>query len=209
MVTQILANFASGNELLPEGTKPLFEPTLTSHEILWHSPKDNYFTMTPSKNMRPDGLTSSAATLTLGPEIGPLGHIIKIHLSIPNEHVKQEWYKTISGPKMTWKLGLWGQYSTHVPLKVAQIDICNGKPVEFFFFKSPKTRISTYLGAQSDPKIGPLSPMFSTPLKVLNNEHVKQYWHETSENFWRKWPKTGILTQRLQNWASKTHIVHI
>ena len=26
------------------------------------------------------------------------------------------------------------------------------------------------------------------------NEHVKQYWCETSENFLRKWPKSRILT---------------
>ena len=90
MVTQIWVKFASGNGLLSVGTKPLSEPILISHEILWHSPEDDYFTMTPNKNTRPDGLTSSTATLTLGPEIGLLGHIIKIHLSITNEHVKQE-----------------------------------------------------------------------------------------------------------------------
>ena len=30
--------------------------------------------------------------------------------------------------------------------------------------------------------------------KSTSNEHVKQYWYETSENFQRKWPKTEILT---------------
>ena len=35
------------------------------------------------KNKRPDGLTSSAATLTPGPEIGPLGHIIEMHIKLP------------------------------------------------------------------------------------------------------------------------------
>ena len=35
------------------------------------------------KNKRPGGLTTSAATLTLGPEIGSLGHIVKMHLKVP------------------------------------------------------------------------------------------------------------------------------
>ena len=33
-------------------------------------------------NKRPHGLTSSAATLTLGPEIRHLGHIIEIHIKV-------------------------------------------------------------------------------------------------------------------------------
>ena len=32
---------------------------------------------------RPDGLTGSIANLTLGPEIGPLGHIIEIQIKVP------------------------------------------------------------------------------------------------------------------------------
>ena len=41
------------------------------------------------ENKRPDGLTSFATTLTPGPEIGPLGHIIEIHLKCTsNERVK-------------------------------------------------------------------------------------------------------------------------
>ena len=55
-----------------------------------------------------------------------------------------------------------------------------------FLRKWPETRIFTYSGAQSNPKIGPLRPISSTHLKVL----VKQYWGKLSENCWRKLPKT-------------------
>ena len=37
-------------------------------------------------NKRPAHLTSSAATLTLDPEIQPLGHIIEIHIGMLNKH---------------------------------------------------------------------------------------------------------------------------
>ena len=36
----------------------------------------------PDKNKRPDGLTSSAANLTLCPEIEPLVHIVEIQLKV-------------------------------------------------------------------------------------------------------------------------------
>ena len=101
---------------------------------------------------------------------------------------------------MTWKLGLWAQYSTHVPLKVAQIDICNGKPVEFFFFLNhQRPEFQPIWGAQSDPKIGPLSPMFSTPLKVL----TMSMWSNTD----MKPVKTfGENDQRLEFWLSGSKI---
>ena len=107
-----------------------------------------------------------------------------------------------------------------------------------------KSWIMIYSAAQNDPEIGPLGPIFNTPLKVPQidmytktdtkpvekfwenyerpefllimgpkwsknwaseahnlhtskstcNEHVKQYWCETSENFLRKWPNTINLT---------------
>ena len=55
------------------------------------------------KAKRPDSLTGSTATLTLGPEIRPSGHIIVKHLKVPhNSYVKQEWCKA------SWNLlGKW------------------------------------------------------------------------------------------------------
>ena len=52
------------------------------------------------------------------------------------------------------------------------------------------------------------------PHKSTCNDHVKQYWCETSENFLRNWPKTRIMTPlKAQNlphkWASEAHIAHI
>ena len=46
MATQIWANIGSSNGLLPDGTKPLPEPTLTygliTKGILWHSPESSF-----------------------------------------------------------------------------------------------------------------------------------------------------------------------
>ena len=69
---------------------------------------------------------------------------------------------------MVKKLGLWGQYSTHLK-KVAQWHIHQDwtETSGAFLRKWPKIRIFTYFGAQSSPEIGPLRPIFSTHLKVL------------------------------------------
>ena len=66
--------------------------------------------------------------------------------------------------------------------------------IENFLRIWPKTGILTCLGPQNRPKIGPLRPIFRTPLKSTCNVHVKQYWCETSENFLIKWPWTRILS---------------
>ena len=39
MASQNLVNIGSGDGLLPDGTKPLPEPMLSSIEVLWHTPK--------------------------------------------------------------------------------------------------------------------------------------------------------------------------
>ena len=45
MATRIQVNTGSGNDLLPDGTKPLPEPMLTNDQwVLWQSP-DNNFTL--------------------------------------------------------------------------------------------------------------------------------------------------------------------
>ena len=40
MVTKILVNIGSGNNLLPDGTKPSLELMFTNHQ--WHSPQGNF-----------------------------------------------------------------------------------------------------------------------------------------------------------------------
>ena len=64
----------------------------------------------------------------------------------------------------------------------------------FFFRKWAKTRIFTYFGAQSGPKNRASEAYILFTSESTCNEHVKQYWCETSENFLRKWPNTRILT---------------
>ena len=66
----------------------------------------------------------------------------------------------------------------------------NGK----FLRKWPKTAILTYLGAQSWPKNWASEAHILYTSKISCNEHMKQYWYETSGKFIRKWPKTRILT---------------
>ena len=81
-----------------------------------------------------------------------------------------------------------------------------------FFRKLPKTGFFTYFGAQSGPKIRPLRPIFSTPLKVFamhmwsntNVKPVKIFEKMTKEQnfdlFGRpKWS---------QNWDSVAHTPH-
>ena len=135
-------------------------------------------------NKKPDGLTSSAATLTLGPEIGLLGNIIEIHLKVhpismlKKKMIQNQWKlfekmtddlkHDLLWAQMTWNMASEAdiQHTSKSSLNwhVNQ-DWCEtgGK----FLRKLPKTRILTYLEAQSGPKIGLLRPIFSTPLKVL------------------------------------------
>ena len=53
MVIQIWFNIGVGNGLLPDGTKPLFEPMLTSqyYQVLWHSPESNFTVSTQANTL--------------------------------------------------------------------------------------------------------------------------------------------------------------
>ena len=44
------------------------------------------------------------------------------------------------------------------------------------------------------PKSWPSGAHILHTTKSTGNEHVKQYWCQSSENFLRKWTKTGIFT---------------
>ena len=57
------------------------------------------------------------------------------------------------------------------------------------------TAFFTYFEAQSGPKFGPLMPIFSTHLEVLlMSMSRKQYYCETSENFWESDQTPEIFT---------------
>ena len=168
-------------------------------------------------NKRPDGLTSSAATLTPGPEIETLGHIIEIPpIKCKTRMVWNQW-KTFE--KMTEDLNydfIWPlRLIFNTPLKVAQIDMhtkTDGKQVENFWENDQRPECFTYLGVRSGPNIRPLRHILSTHLKVL----AMSMWTDVKpmKTFLRKWPKTSIFTlllgpKRPRNWAFEAHIVHI
>ena len=148
--------------------------------ILWRY----YVSQSPFLYKRPDGLTSSAATLTLGPEIEPLGHIIEIHIKVPPLNLRPEIW-SIWGLKMTRKYGLWGQYSTHWRLMQIQWKLFAKmtKDRNFYLFLGPKVAKNWASEAHILHKF-----------ESTCNEHVKQYCCETSENFLRKRPNTRNLT---------------
>ena len=74
------------------------------------------------------------------------------------------------------------------------------------------TWIMIYLGAQNDPEIGPLGPIFNTLLKLAqidmytktDAQPVGNIWeNDQRPEFWLIWgPKWP------QNWASEAHILH-
>ena len=47
MVTKIIVNIGSGYGLLPDGTKPLPDPMLTSGKVLWYSHESNFTVSAP------------------------------------------------------------------------------------------------------------------------------------------------------------------
>ena len=119
-----------------------------------------------------------------------------------NDWRPELWY--ILGPKMTRKIRPLRPIF-NIPLKVAQIDMytkTDAKPVENFCENDQRPEFLLIL----EPKVA--------TSKSICNEHVKQYWCETNENFLRKLPNTRILAyfgapKRLRNWAFEAHTVHI
>ena len=106
-----------------------------SNNVLFLSVVDPYFDK--RENKRPDGLTSSDATSTLGSEIGPLGHIIEIQLKVPQKARKTRMMRNLWNifEKMTeelnydpfrgskWRENWLPKPIFDTPIKVAQIDI--------------------------------------------------------------------------------------
>ena len=126
-------------------------------------------------------------------------NIQHISQSRQNSHVNQDWCETSGkfwqnyrnfylfwGPK-------WPIFSTH--LKVLAMSMWSGtevKPVKTLR-KWPKTWFWLILEPKMVPKVGSEAHITHTTESTCN-DHVKQYWCETSENFLRKWPKSRILT---------------
>ena len=114
------------------------------------------------------------------------------------------------GLKMVPKLGLWGPYYTHLWKQLqwtyeARLMWIQRK----LFDKIVKTWILIHF-----PKMRASEARIPHTSKTTCNEHVKQYWCETSENFLRKWPKTRIstslgptLAQKLGLWG--TYCTHL
>ena len=117
---------------------------------------------------KPDIITSSAATLTLGPEIGV--HNWNTHKSTPNKHMKQEWCETITedlnydlfgGPK--WP----GNWASRAHIRHTSKINSNWHVHQDqwkFFEKMTKDRNFDLFGG---PTNWPLRPIFSTHIKVL------------------------------------------
>ena len=80
-------------------------------------------------------------------------------------------------------------------LKVLEMSMWSNTDVKpkHLFRKWSKTGILPYFGVQNGSKIGPVGSIIYIHLKSSYNEHVKQYWCETSGNLLRKLPKSGIL----------------
>ena len=99
--------------------------------------------------------------------------------------------------------------------------VCNGHAKQYWcetsenlLRKWPKTLIFTYFVAQNSPQIGPLRPIFHTPLKVLamsmwSNTTVKPmktFWdHDQSPEFWLI--LESKMAQKLDLWGPNyTHL---
>ena len=118
------------------------------------------------------------------------------------------WIMIYLAHKMTWKLGLWGQYST--PLKVAQIDMhtkTDAQPVEIFW-ENDQDRNFDLFGGPKWPQNWASEAHILHTSKSTWNEHVKQYCCETSENFLRNYQTPQIfltlgpkIAQKLGPWG--------
>ena len=136
-------------------------------------------------------------------------HYWNTHKGTLSEHVKQDWCATrakfwendwraelwsISGPKMTAKLVLWGRYWIHL-YKWLQFTC---KPWLIWnqwrniLGKLPNTRIRPIWGPKVAQKWASDAHILHSS-KSTCSEHMKQYWCETSEKVLIKWPKTRIF----------------
>ena len=69
-----------------------------------------------------------------------------------------------------------------------------------------------YLGAQNDPEIGPLGPIFNTPLKVAQINMFTKTDAQPVGNFLENDQRPEFLLiwgpKRPKIWASEAHILH-
>ena len=66
-----------------------------------------------------------------------------------------------------------------------------------------------YLGAQNDPDIGPLGPIFDTPLKSAQIDMCTKTDAKPVEIFWENYQRPDfLLIWGPKNWASEAHILH-
>ena len=144
--------------------------------------------------------------------------------SSSNWHVNQDRCKTTGKflrkwPK-TWILLFWGP---KWPKKEAHLLYTSKKNCSMWsntdmkhwklFEKMTIDQNFDFLGAQNRPKIGPLRPIFHTPLKVL----AMRMWSNTDmqpvKTFWESDHRTEFLLtfgpKMAKNWAFMAHIVHI
>ena len=122
-------------------------------------------------------------------------HRWNTHKSTPNKHVKQEWCET-SGKyltKMTEDLNddlFWGpkwpgnwasEANIYTPLNIPQIDMLtktDGKPVENFWKKWPKTGNFTYLRAQGGHFSHTPESMYCMPVNQCSWSRIKNFFEE-------------------------------
>ena len=115
---------------------------------------------------------------------------------------------------MTWIMLYFGAQNHSVigPLRPIINTQLTCRPRLKIFEKMPKVRHSFYLfWAPSDPKSWTPEAHILHTSKSTCNEHVKQYWCETSENCLKKMTKVWILIylggpKWPENWASEAHM---
>ena len=130
--------------------------------------------------------------------------------SSSNWHEHQDWWATNGKFVKKWpKTGIFYLFgcpkwpknlASEAHILHAHKSACN-EPVkqywcetsEIFLRMWPNTRILTYFGAQNDPEIGPLRPIFYIS-ESISNEHIQQDWCESRGNSLTKYSKTWILT---------------
>ena len=126
-----------------------------------------------------------------------------------NWHVNQDWCETSGhflfrklpktgiltyfGAQSGPKIGLLKPIFV-TPLKALAMRMSNNtdvKPVKTYKEMTKDRNFYLFWAPNWPLKIWPLRPIFHAHIsKITCDEHVKQYWCETSENVLRKWPKS-------------------
>ena len=139
----------------------------------------------------------------LGPKVGPLRHIIEMYLEVPSSKtrmMRNKWKKFrkdtwrpelcfVSGPKITRKLGIWGDIRNtsksssnwHVNQNLCETS------GNFFFENEQRPGFWPVWGAQSVPKNRASEAHILHTFKNTCNGHVKQYCREMGENLFSEY----------------------